>query len=55
MTGVLAVADCAHLRASDPTVSAFVNASAGYVKITLLTDRLLLLVMSGAALRKIVT
>ncbi|HEY7581353.1 MAG TPA: UvrD-helicase domain-containing protein, partial [Acetobacteraceae bacterium] len=39
--------------ASDPAVSAFVGASAGSGKTKLLTDRLLRLMLSGAALERI--
>jgi ATP-dependent helicase/nuclease subunit A len=42
-------AAAAQLRASDPTVSAFVAASAGSGKTKLLTDRLLRLMLSGTA------
>lgn len=45
----LDAASAAQLRASDPRVSAFVAASAGSGKTKLLTDRLLRLMLSGAA------
>src|SRR5579864_3317404 len=41
-------ANSEQLRASDPTVSAFVGASAGSGKTKLLTDRLLRLMLAGA-------
>ena len=41
-------ANAEQLSASDPTVSAFVGASAGSGKTKLLTDRLLRLMLSGA-------
>jgi ATP-dependent helicase/nuclease subunit A len=53
MTVALTDADRAQLKASDPTVSAFVDASAGSGKTKLLTDRLLRLMMSGADPSKI--
>ena len=46
-------ANAEQLRASDPAVSAFVGASAGSGKTKLLTDRLLRLMLSGAAPERI--
>src|SRR5215471_20940590 len=46
-------ANAEQLRASDPVVSAFVGASAGSGKTKLLTDRLLRLMLAGAAPERI--
>ena len=46
-------ANAEQLQASDPTVSAFVGASAGSGKTKLLTDRLLRLMLTGAAPERI--
>ncbi len=46
-------ANAEQLQASDPAVSAFVGASAGSGKTKLLTDRLLRLMLSGAAPERI--
>src|SRR3954452_23025877 len=46
-------ANSEQLQASDPAVSAFVGASAGSGKTKLLTDRLLRLMLSGAAPERI--
>ena len=46
-------ANVEQLRASDPAVSAFVGASAGSGKTKLLTDRLLRLMLAGAAPERI--
>ena len=51
--GPRARAEAAQLEASDPAVSAFVAASAGSGKTKLLTDRLLRLMLGGAAPEKI--
>lgn len=48
MTSPRAIAEASQARASDPTVSAFVTASAGSGKTKLLTDRLLRLMLGGA-------
>ncbi|HQT60876.1 MULTISPECIES: double-strand break repair helicase AddA [unclassified Acidiphilium] len=48
MSDAIAVAEAAQRAASDPSVSAFVGASAGSGKTKLLTDRLLRLMLSGA-------
>jgi ATP-dependent helicase/nuclease subunit A len=48
MISAIAVAEAAQRAASDPSVSAFVGASAGSGKTKLLTDRLLRLMLSGA-------
>jgi ATP-dependent helicase/nuclease subunit A len=49
MTSPTARAEAAQLEASNPAVSAFVSASAGSGKTKLLTDRLLRLLLTGAA------
>ena len=46
-------ANAEQLQASDPSVSAFVGASAGSGKTKLLTDRLLRLMLTGAAPERI--
>jgi ATP-dependent helicase/nuclease subunit A len=51
--GLRDLANAEQLRASDPAVSAFVGASAGSGKTKLLTDRLLRLMLSGAAPERI--
>src|SRR5579875_4107514 len=48
MNDAVATADAAQRRASDPTVSTFVAASAGSGKTKLLTDRVLRLMLGGA-------
>ncbi|WP_288050518.1 double-strand break repair helicase AddA [Acidiphilium sp.] len=48
MSGAIAAAEAAQRAASDPSISAFVGASAGSGKTKLLTDRLLRLMLSGA-------
>jgi ATP-dependent helicase/nuclease subunit A len=50
---VIDVANAEQLRASDPTTSAFVAASAGSGKTKLLTDRLLRLMLTGTKPQKI--
>ena len=47
MSGAIAAAEAAQRAASDPSVSAFVGASAGSGKTKLLTDRLLRLMLAG--------